>query len=524
MYYPQDQNMWHGMGHPNQGQMYAQMQGMMPGYAQGPILVDGCDEPLMPEHAIQIYALRSRATSGTSPMELAAAGRSAVVAEMYKVSSKTVKNIWTRKCWTDATAPYWTEHETLMYECDKVKSSETPEVQSPATPVSRQSSFSSNTSFSNSFNGRAKLGGSFKSKNAGSFRGRRRHSTELVVACSRSQSPESRALSDHGGSKRNLMDLVGLEDWGAPASKRRASVSPKEDDDCGPIDEGAANFGEKRQEPTNSVAVQHDPQTLTGMNASAMANATAGITGIAVSPMEFSVGSSPSATMSRVGSGDGVVRSSSRSLPPVCKDGDEDKLKDKDQFSHTSVSGVDAGFKPVPSVVSSSCSISDEPSGETIETPGEMEETRVESGPGELRTWSSEGGAMVRSASDMSTASDANFFRTISSALKRTASKMVDVSRTSSLASLWNRTLSTASNTSVSTASPAAAFPLNLNEGGIARGHSIAERVDMLLDEQSTRRESISDEEFEPNPDRHDDDDDDLLDEPVQRRAMPMHI
>eukprot|EP00286_Rhodomonas_abbreviata_P009587 CAMPEP_0181334424 /NCGR_PEP_ID=MMETSP1101-20121128/26246_1 /TAXON_ID=46948 /ORGANISM="Rhodomonas abbreviata, Strain Caron Lab Isolate" /LENGTH=131 /DNA_ID=CAMNT_0023444387 /DNA_START=234 /DNA_END=626 /DNA_ORIENTATION=- len=74
------------------------------------------------QDAIQIFALRSRATCGDNPEHQFAAGRSAVVCEMFNVDAKLVRDIWTRKAYGEMTEPFWTDREKLLNACDQFRS------------------------------------------------------------------------------------------------------------------------------------------------------------------------------------------------------------------------------------------------------------------------------------------------------------------------------------------------------------------------------------------------------------------
>jgi len=220
--------------------------GMGPGYGFDmsklvPVQVEGCEEALTEAQAVAIYLLRSRQTCNQTPMELAAAGRSMVVAVMFRVKAKTVRDIWARKCWAEGTQAYWTEHERLMHECDKEKAilstDVSPhEVETPITPDTPNSvaTVPPPLSSSGSFLTRNPSSGSVASVVAGpptnppsrqnSFARRRRHSTTSTGV----ENMEVPAL--FGGSKRNLMDMVVTEEKATaeppqPRSKRRASFS-----------------------------------------------------------------------------------------------------------------------------------------------------------------------------------------------------------------------------------------------------------------------------------------------------------
>ncbi len=55
--------------------------------------------------ARSIYMLRS--TSSAAPEMQSVAGKSTIVAELYRVSPKTIRDIWNRKTWTQVTFFTW---------------------------------------------------------------------------------------------------------------------------------------------------------------------------------------------------------------------------------------------------------------------------------------------------------------------------------------------------------------------------------------------------------------------------------
>mmetsp|Transcript_42138 Transcript_42138/g.98824 ORF Transcript_42138/g.98824 Transcript_42138/m.98824 type:complete len:527 (-) Transcript_42138:112-1692(-) len=75
---------------------------------------------LTKEQAIEIYGLR-RITPDLSVKLAEIAGKSALVAEVYSVSPKTIRDIWNRKTWTQATRQFWTEEETSVHAFEHVK-------------------------------------------------------------------------------------------------------------------------------------------------------------------------------------------------------------------------------------------------------------------------------------------------------------------------------------------------------------------------------------------------------------------
>lgn len=51
----------------------------------------------------------------------AAAGRSAVVSEMFSVSTSIIRDLWARKIMTSVTEPFWTDRERLLYACEQFR-------------------------------------------------------------------------------------------------------------------------------------------------------------------------------------------------------------------------------------------------------------------------------------------------------------------------------------------------------------------------------------------------------------------
>jgi hypothetical protein len=76
------------------------------------------------EQLLRIYALRSKQTCGTGPMDQAAAGRSMVVAGIFHLPPKTIRDIWARKIGAEWTCAGWTERERHLHACDGSKSPE----------------------------------------------------------------------------------------------------------------------------------------------------------------------------------------------------------------------------------------------------------------------------------------------------------------------------------------------------------------------------------------------------------------
>jgi hypothetical protein len=73
------------------------------------MIIDG--ERLSREKLLRIYELRSRKTCGPGPLDQASAGRSLVVAEMFDLPPKTIRDIWARKTGAVWTYSGWTEEE-----------------------------------------------------------------------------------------------------------------------------------------------------------------------------------------------------------------------------------------------------------------------------------------------------------------------------------------------------------------------------------------------------------------------------
>ena len=92
-------------------------------------VVDGINvngQWLTKDQVLQVYALRSRQTCGPGAMEQASAGRSAVVGDLFHITAQAVRDIWTRKLGAELTKTMWTDHEELLYACDKYKSTGKP--------------------------------------------------------------------------------------------------------------------------------------------------------------------------------------------------------------------------------------------------------------------------------------------------------------------------------------------------------------------------------------------------------------
>lgn len=86
--------------------------------------VSGKRHPLLivltKQQAIDIYSMRSPETT-RDPALKAVAGKSSMVAEMYGVAPKTIRDNWHRKTWIAATRPYWTKQEQEEYELEQAQ-------------------------------------------------------------------------------------------------------------------------------------------------------------------------------------------------------------------------------------------------------------------------------------------------------------------------------------------------------------------------------------------------------------------
>ena len=67
------------------------------------------------DQLLHIYSLRSKKTCGNSSIDQAAAGRSMVVAGIYSLPPKTIRDIWARKVGAEWTAAEWTDRERHMH-------------------------------------------------------------------------------------------------------------------------------------------------------------------------------------------------------------------------------------------------------------------------------------------------------------------------------------------------------------------------------------------------------------------------
>eukprot|EP00284_Hemiselmis_tepida_P009890 CAMPEP_0174927966 /NCGR_PEP_ID=MMETSP1355-20121228/22666_1 /TAXON_ID=464990 /ORGANISM="Hemiselmis tepida, Strain CCMP443" /LENGTH=598 /DNA_ID=CAMNT_0016174105 /DNA_START=290 /DNA_END=2082 /DNA_ORIENTATION=- len=68
---------------------------------------------LSKQQATDIYMMRSPETTTDEFKDVA--GKSSMVAEMYRVSPKTIRDIWNRKTWTQVTRTSWTAEEAEEY-------------------------------------------------------------------------------------------------------------------------------------------------------------------------------------------------------------------------------------------------------------------------------------------------------------------------------------------------------------------------------------------------------------------------
>merc|ERR1719198_2332350 len=74
-------------------------------------------ESVSREQLLRIYALRSKQTCGSAPMDQVAAGRSMVVAGIFHLPAKTIRDIWARKIGAEWTCAGWTERERHLHAC-----------------------------------------------------------------------------------------------------------------------------------------------------------------------------------------------------------------------------------------------------------------------------------------------------------------------------------------------------------------------------------------------------------------------
>lgn len=75
---------------------------------------------LSKQQAINIYSMRSPDTTSDPALQVVA-GKSSMVAEMYSVSPKTIRDIWNRKTWTQVTRGMWTEKEAEDYAIEQAQ-------------------------------------------------------------------------------------------------------------------------------------------------------------------------------------------------------------------------------------------------------------------------------------------------------------------------------------------------------------------------------------------------------------------
>jgi hypothetical protein len=73
---------------------------------------------ITPYQLLHIYSLRTKKTSGNSSIDQAAAGRSMVVAGIYSLPPKTIRDIWARKVGAEWTSAEWTDRERHMHACE----------------------------------------------------------------------------------------------------------------------------------------------------------------------------------------------------------------------------------------------------------------------------------------------------------------------------------------------------------------------------------------------------------------------
>lgn len=72
-------------------------------------------ESVSREQLLRIYALRSKQTCGSAPMDQVAAGRSMVVAGIFHLPAKTIRDIWARKIGAEWTCAEWTDRERHLH-------------------------------------------------------------------------------------------------------------------------------------------------------------------------------------------------------------------------------------------------------------------------------------------------------------------------------------------------------------------------------------------------------------------------
>ena len=69
------------------------------------------------EQLLRIYALRSKQTCGSAVMDQVSAGRSMVVAGIFNLPPKTIRDIWARKVGAEWTCAEWTDRERHLHAC-----------------------------------------------------------------------------------------------------------------------------------------------------------------------------------------------------------------------------------------------------------------------------------------------------------------------------------------------------------------------------------------------------------------------
>lgn len=75
---------------------------------------------LSKQQALDIYSMRTADTT-SDPALKAVAGKSSMVAEMYGVSPKTIRDIWNRKTWAQVTRTMWTQEEADDYAVEQAQ-------------------------------------------------------------------------------------------------------------------------------------------------------------------------------------------------------------------------------------------------------------------------------------------------------------------------------------------------------------------------------------------------------------------
>mmetsp|Transcript_19614 Transcript_19614/g.48132 ORF Transcript_19614/g.48132 Transcript_19614/m.48132 type:complete len:592 (+) Transcript_19614:318-2093(+) len=75
---------------------------------------------LSKQQALDIYSMRSPTTTNDTTLQ-AVAGKSSMVAEMYGVSPKTIRDIWNRKTWAQVTRGLWTQEEADEYALEQAQ-------------------------------------------------------------------------------------------------------------------------------------------------------------------------------------------------------------------------------------------------------------------------------------------------------------------------------------------------------------------------------------------------------------------